>query len=132
LQPDELGVARVREVGQHLRGLVFRVALHRPLLPRHLVRSSLWSTRTIRRWSLHRSRYFAIVISSFIPFIWKAPSPTSAKTGRSGCANFAAIAYGTPGPIVASVPESDAIIPFRILMSRAYQLAAEPESAARM
>ena len=26
-------------------------------------------------------------------------------TGRSGWANFAPIAYGTPGPIVASVPE---------------------------
>src|SRR5204862_484213 len=86
----------------------------------------------ISRWSLQRSRYLAIVISSFIPFIWKAPSPTSAKTGRSGCANLAAIAYGTPGPIVASVPESDPIIPFRILMSRAYQLAAEPESEVRI
>ena len=54
-----------------------------------------------------------------MPFIWIAPSPTSAITGRSGYANFAAIAYGTPGPIVASVPESDAIIPARSLQRRA-------------
>ena len=72
------------------------------------------------------------MISSFIPFIWNAPSPMSAIATRSGKANFAAIAYGTPQPIVASVPESDPFIPERILMSRAYQLAAEPESAARM
>ena len=36
-----------------------------------------------------------------------APSPSNAIAGRSGCANFAPIAYGTALPIVASVPESD-------------------------
>src|SRR5260370_10805301 len=51
---------------------------------------------------------------------------------RSGNANFAAITYGTPGPIVARLPESDPIIPRRNLRSRAYQLAVDPESAATM
>ena len=74
----------------------------------------------------------AIVSSSASPFICMAPSPTSAKTGRSGCANLAAIAYGTPAPMVASVPESEPIIPWRRRTSRAYQLAAEPESEVTM
>ena len=42
------------------------------------------------------------------------------------------MAYGTPGPIVARVPLSEAFIPWRSLTLRAYQLAAEPESAVRM
>src|ERR1044072_7397624 len=57
-------------------------------------------------WLLQRSWYFATVISSLMPFICIAPSPTSAITGRSGFVNFAATAHGTPGPIVASVPAS--------------------------
>ncbi len=44
-----------------------------------------------------------------MPFICIAPSPTSAITVRSGCAYLAAIAYGTPGPMVASPPESEAM-----------------------
>ena len=36
-------------------------------------------------------------------------------TGRSGNANFAAIAYGTAEPIVASPPASDHFIPRRIV-----------------
>ncbi len=67
-----------------------------------------------------------------MPFISIAPSPTVAMTGRSGCASFAAIAYGTPGPIVASPPESEAIMPRRSFTSRAYQSAEEPESAVRI
>src|SRR2546429_6162871 len=51
---------------------------------------------------------------------------------RSGKANFAAMTYGTPGPIVARFPDSDPIMPSRNLRSRAYQLAVDPESAARM
>src|SRR5438067_9048001 len=51
---------------------------------------------------------------------------------RSGKANFAAITYGTPGPIVARFPERDPIMPRRNLRSRAYQLAAEPESEEMM
>ena len=47
---------------------------------------------------------------------------------RSGCAHLAPMAYGTAGPIVASVPDSDPRAPLRILMCRAYQLAALPES----
>ncbi len=31
-----------------------------------------------------RSRYRFTVIISFMPFIWNAPSPTKAMTGRSG------------------------------------------------
>jgi len=84
------------------------------------------------RWSAQRSRYLATVISSFIPFIWKAPSPTNATTGRSGWANFAATAYGTPGPIVARLPESEASIPLRTRSWRAHQFVEEPESAVRM
>ena len=61
-----------------------------------------------------------------------APSPTSANTGRSGWANLAAIAYGTPGPIVARLPESVAIMPRRSFRSLANQLAAEPESLVRI
>ena len=86
----------------------------------------------IRRGSLHSRQYFATVSTSFMPFIWNAPSPTMAMATRSGNANFAAITYGTPGPIVARLPESDAIIPLRIFRYCAYQLAVEPESAARM
>src|SRR5450756_838663 len=82
--------------------------------------------------SAHLRQYFATVINSFMPFICIAPSPTNAIATRSGWANFAAIAYGTPGPIVASPPESDAIMPGRIFRSRAYQLAHEPESHVRM
>ena len=64
-----------------------------------------------------------------MPFICMAPSPTSAIAGRFGCVDLAAIAYGTPGPIVASVPESDARWDGLTLTSRAYQFAEEPESA---
>src|SRR3954465_14798862 len=64
-----------------------------------------------------------------MPSIWKAPSPTKQMTGRPGCANFAAIAYGTPGTIVASVPESEARFPLRSFSWRAYQFVDEPESA---
>jgi hypothetical protein len=35
-----------------------------------------------------------------------APSPTIAITGRPGCANLAAIAYGTPLPMPASLPDA--------------------------
>src|SRR5439155_16533932 len=45
-----------------------------------------------------------------------------------GCANLAAIAYGTAAPIEASPPDSEHIMPRRILRSRAYQLAQDPES----
>src|SRR5438132_7102223 len=68
-------------------------------------------------------------MSSFIPFIWNAPSPTIATTARSGNANFAAIAYGVPGPIVARLPERDAFIPLRSLRSPANQVVDQPESA---
>src|SRR6476661_8053813 len=96
------------------------------------LRSRLLSTRMTRVGFDQRRQYLPIVITSFMPFIWNAPSPTIAITGRSGCANFAPIAYGTPGPIVASPPDSDAIIPSRTLISRAYQLADEPESQVRI
>jgi hypothetical protein len=38
------------------------------------------------------AQYFATVMSSFIPFICIAPSPTRARTARCGKANFAAMA----------------------------------------
>lgn len=62
----------------------------------------------------------------------RAPSPTSAMTGRSGCANLAAMAYGTAAPMEARPPEREAIIPRRMRKSRAYQLAQEPESLVRI
>ena len=45
----------------------------------------------IRRGSVHCFQYLLIVISSFMPFICIAPSPTNAIVGRSGCAHFAPI-----------------------------------------
>src|SRR5256885_4350067 len=86
----------------------------------------------MKRWSDQCFQYFATVINSFMPFIWNAPSPTSAITGRSGYANLAPIAYGTPEPIVAKPPECEAIMPRRIFRSRAYQLVPDPESLVRM
>ncbi|GAA5231362.1 hypothetical protein GCM10025794_27030 [Massilia kyonggiensis] len=85
-------------------------------------------THTIQRGSFHRFQYLATVISSAMLFICMAPSPTSAITGRSGCANLAAIAYGTAAPIDASPPDSEYIWPRCTLRSRAYQFAQEPES----
>ena len=46
----------------------------------------------IQRGSGHCRQYFATVISSAMLFICIAPSPTIAITGRTGYANFAAIA----------------------------------------
>src|SRR5688500_12152016 len=74
-------------------------------------------------------QYLLIVSSSEFPFICIAPSPAKAITNLSGYANFAAMAYGTAQPIVARLPDSDAIIPSRMFSSRAYQLASDPESA---
>lgn len=71
------------------------------------LRSLLCRTTTTRRGSAHCRQYLAMVMSSFIPFICIAPSPTKAIPGRSGCAHFAPMAYGTPGPMVASVPDSE-------------------------
>lgn len=48
------------------------------------LRSWLFSTATISRGSPHSGQYFAAVISSDIPFICIAPSPTRAMAGRSG------------------------------------------------
>ena len=56
------------------------------------LRSSLLKTQTTRRWSDHFRQYFATVINSAMLFICIAPSPTNETTGRSECANFAAIA----------------------------------------
>src|SRR5437763_13626264 len=84
------------------------------------------------RGSVHSRQYLAIVISSFMPFSCMAPSPQQAMATRSGNANFAAITYGTPGPIVARFPDSDPIMPRRNFRSRAYQLAVDPESAEMM
>ena len=82
--------------------------------------------------AVHCRQYLAIVISSLMPFICMAPSPTSAITVRSGKANLAAMAYGTPGPMLARPPDRLAFMPLRNLISRAYQFAAEPESQVRM
>src|ERR1700712_3064983 len=96
------------------------------------LRSRLFSTSVIQRGSDHSFQYLATVMSELIPFICIAPSPVSAIATRSGKQNFAATAYGTAGPIDARFPEPDAIIPRRIFRSRAYQLAAVPESADKM
>src|SRR5215472_895351 len=95
-------------------------------------RSSLLKTPQIQRGLDHRRQYLATVMSSAMLFICMAPSPTNAITGRSGWANFAAMAYGTAAPIEARPPESEHIMPRRIFRSRAYQLAQEPESLVKI
>ena len=55
------------------------------------LRSSLCSTATTSRGSLHSSQYRLMVISSARPFICIAPSPAKTTTGRSGWANLAPI-----------------------------------------
>src|ERR1700738_3567617 len=89
------------------------------------LRSWLLNTQTIHRGSAQRRQYFATVISSAMLFICIAPSPTNAITGQSGCANLAAMAYGTAAPL-------EAIMPRRIFRSRAYQFAHDPESLVRI
>jgi hypothetical protein len=49
------------------------------------------------------------------------PSPTKATHCLSGYAIWAAIAYGKPHAIEASVPDTENFIPFLILMYRAAQ-----------
>ena len=51
-------------------------------------------TSTMKVGSSQRDRYFLTVMSSFMPSIWKAPSPMVQTTVRSGYANLAATAYG--------------------------------------
>src|SRR3954467_11165711 len=67
-----------------------------------------------------------------MPSIWNAPSPVSPMTGRVGWANFALMAYGTPGTMVASVPDSDPRMPSRSMQWRAYQFVADPLSEVMM
>jgi hypothetical protein len=69
---------------------------------------------------------------AFKPIICIVPSPTQEITGLSGWANFAPSTYVAPGPIVASVPETAAIMPSRSLRFRAHQFVAEPESPMTM
>ena len=64
-----------------------------------------------------------------MPFICIAPSPANTITGRSGFPNLAPMPYGTPGPMVARLPDSDPRMSPRNRNWRAYQLADEPESA---
>ena len=61
-----------------------------------------------------------------------APSPAKMMTGRSGWPNLAPMPYGTPGPMVARVPDSEPRTSPRNFSCRAYQFADEPESAATM
>src|ERR1700743_3226875 len=96
------------------------------------LRSLLCRTATIRRGSSHCCQYRLMVISSAMPFICMAPSPENAITGRWGWANFAPIAYGTAGPIVARLPDSEPRMPPRKRRLRAYQFAAARESAVTM
>src|SRR6266480_2090854 len=95
-------------------------------------RSWLFSTSTTSRGSSHWWKYFAAVISSAMPFICIAPSPTSATAGRCGWQNFAAIAYGTPGPIVARVPVGGGAGVRRDDRVRRQHLAQLPEQALRV
>src|ERR1700743_2185576 len=95
-------------------------------------RSRLFSTITIRRGSDHSFQYLDIVIITFRPFICIAPSPMNAITTRFGNAILAAMAYGVAAPKDARLPESEPIIPRRILISRAYQFATYPESQVMM
>lgn len=62
------------------------------------------------------------LVEVVVPFMCIEPSPAKTITGRSGWPISASIPYGTPGPIVASVPR---ILP-RKRNCRAYQLADEP------
>ncbi|MNS58766.1 hypothetical protein D3C72_916950 [compost metagenome] len=97
-----------------------------------MFRSPLFSTSTTSVGSAQSFQRCAMVINSLMPNICIAPSPTSATTGRPGWASLAARAYGTPQPMLASPPDTDPIMPSRNCTSRAYQLAADPESQVTM
>src|ERR1700722_7832972 len=73
-----------------------------------------------------------MVMSSARPFICIAPSPANTITGRPGLPNLAPIPYGTPGPIVARLPDREPRMSPWNLSWRAYQFAEEPESAVTM
>jgi hypothetical protein len=66
-----------------------RLALDSPVTK---LSSRVFRTSTIKRGSDHSCQYFAMVMSTLLPFICMAPSPTIAINGRSGYANFAATA----------------------------------------
>src|SRR5256885_333376 len=72
-------------------------------------------------------RYFTAVANSPISIV-KPPSPTNATDCRFGYAIFAAIAYGSPGAIVARLPEQENICPRLIEMGRAAHVVIVPES----
>ena len=80
----------------------------------------------------HSSQCRLTVSSPFMPSIWNAPSPMVHTTGRSGNANFAAIAYGIAANIVARRPERFPIMLRPSLMWCPYQSAVVPASAVTM
>jgi hypothetical protein len=69
-------------------------------------------------------------MSSAMPLICIAPSPTKHSAGRDGCANFAAMAYGIAAPIEASPPEWALCMPDLSFRSRENQWTVEPVSHA--
>ena len=56
-QPDQLGEAMIRHVGDLLRGVEFRVALHHPLLPGDLVQVLVveHADHPVRDWPIRAS-----------------------------------------------------------------------------
>src|SRR5437763_16839898 len=96
-----------------------------------MFRSRLFNTSTTNRGSFHSFQYFFTVTRTLLPFICIAPSPTSAKSSRSGDADFAAPAYGIGSPMVARFRDSDPIIPTRKTRYREYQVPMLPEPAAQ-
>ena len=99
-----------------------------------MFRSRLFSTSTTSRGSAQRFQYFAIVISPLMPVhLHRAVARPARSPARSGCANLAAIAYGTAGAHRRQRrPTATPSCRARILRSRAYQFAAEPESQVRI
>ena len=91
-------VAGVGEVGEGLRRLELGVARHGAQLPRDLVEVVVVEHATTRRGLAPLLPVARDVISSAMPFICMAPSPTNAITGRSGWANLAAERRAPPGP----------------------------------
>ena len=90
-RPRSSAYSRVGHVGDRLRALELRVAGHGPLLPGDLVEVLVVEhAEDQRRVRASRSQYRLTVSSSFMPFIWNAPSPTIAITGRSGIGELGA------------------------------------------
>src|SRR5215207_6468064 len=88
-----------------------------------IIPSELFLTMTTLIGSLYLTQFANSAIN-----IEKPPSPTNATTWRSGYATCAAIAYGRPLAIDASVPESEYICPCLTGICRAHHVVIVPLS----